>query len=108
MVALEQVLLHIQQVTAVSTQLCDLAERECWDDLLLAWPSYDQATADLPQINWDELSPLESEALKNKLLNLQTIHGSLVDKISGWRSELKDILQNSIQSRKLNNAYGYE
>ncbi|WP_288842451.1 hypothetical protein [uncultured Deefgea sp.] len=105
MAVLEGNLVQVDKIMSVLMVLSDLAEQECWDDLLLAWPSYDQATANLPQINWSEFSCEEKEDLSNRLVILQETHDRLIIRMLDFRSELKDLLHNSIQSRKLNDHY---
>jgi hypothetical protein len=96
---------QVQQLASVSQQLLLLAEQERWDDLLLAWPSYEKASAQLPSIVWDALEPAQSSMMQENLLQLQSTHEALLAAALAWRSQLQDILQNTVQSRKLNNMY---
>nr|WP_314899471.1 flagellar protein FliT [uncultured Deefgea sp.] len=105
MAVLEDTLAQIDKMMAVLIILSDLAEHESWDDLLMDFPKYEQTTTQLPQIKWAEFSAEDSETLRDKLVKLQELHDRLIEKMAGFRSELKELLQNSMQSRKLNEHY---
>ncbi|QZA79198.1 flagellar protein FliT [Deefgea tanakiae] len=95
----------VSHLSEVVTELLILAQQERWDELLLEWPRYELATSDLPMITWSILSTDEQRLLEMQLRQLDSVHSSFLQLTSNWRDELKDILQNSIQSRKLNDHY---
>lgn len=90
---------------AVIDELNALAEKELWDDLLLQWSRYDAQTANLPQIDWREFPAQDQETLAQTMRQLDASNTRLMTLTQTWRNELQDILQSTVQSRKLNDHY---
>jgi Flagellar protein FliT len=95
----------LSDLLLVIGQLNELAEKELWDDLLVLWPRYEALSHHLPQIDWERLSIAEQQLLQESMLNLDSAHTHLMVLTLAWRDELQDILQTTVQSRKLNNHY---
>lgn len=95
----------IEAFTSVIDGLLLLAQQEAWDDLLLAWPNYQAAATDFPQIDWLSCSAAEQQLLEAQLLQLERVNTHLMNLTMDWRTELHEILQNTVQSRKLNVHY---
>lgn len=86
-------------------QLNDLAEKELWDDLLLLWPRYELLSHDLPQIEWARFTAKEQQLIQEQMLKIDSVHSRLMKLTLAWRNELQDMLQTTVQSRKLNDHY---
>lgn len=105
MAELESCLQTINTLLEATAELQALAEQERWDDLLLVWPKYDKASDSLPVIDWEVISSIDQVQLKDKLQILQKQHEQLMNATLAWRTELQDILQSTVQSRRLNDTY---
>ncbi|MBM5570874.1 MULTISPECIES: flagellar protein FliT [Deefgea] len=90
---------------ALVRQFNQLAEQELWDDLLVLWPKYELLSQNLPQIEWSQYSSAEQQLIQQQMLKIDAVHSNLMASTIAWRSELQDMLQTSMQSRKLNDHY---
>ncbi len=97
--------LNIHDLGLTIEALLALAKAEQWDDLLLAWPGYELLTLNLTNICWASIPEDEVALLETQLRQIETNHSQLLELTSAWRDELQDILQNTVQSRKLNDHY---
>lgn len=95
----------ISQLSDVVNELLNLAKNERWDELLLEWSRYDSVILNLPTVCWLDLSDSEKSSLEMQLRQIETSNNQLLELTSVWREELQEVLQNSMQSRKLNEHY---
>ena len=96
---------QISELARVIEQLSALAKQERWDDLLLAWPDYEAVAQQLADIPWRSLTAAECAMVQSQLLAIQAAHEQLMAATIVWRAELQEILQNTVQSRKLTDTY---
>ncbi|MCB5194788.1 hypothetical protein [Deefgea salmonis] len=99
------ILNEMQQLLILSESLLGMAKNEAWDDFFLAWPAYDELISRRSNINWLDFSKNDQIELKKILLEIETVHVSLIAASSAWRTELQDLLQTIVQSRKLSISY---
>lgn len=95
----------ITEFSILIEQLNDFAENELWDDMLLLWPRYELLSRDLPQLEWTGFSISERLLLEEQIVKMDLAHSRLMELTVAWRNELQDILQSTVQSRKLNDHY---
>jgi hypothetical protein len=96
---------NILQLQQLTDSLLSMAKLEDWDAFFLALHAYEQVTIELPTIPWGNYALEEQNLLRDQLLEIQQLHDMLITLSQCRRAELQEMLQNTVQSRKLSDHY---
>lgn len=86
-------------------ELLVLAKDSAWDELEAQIPRYQQTIACLPQIEWQDIAPLQQQQFAALLRETRALQDELIVHSQSWHDELAGMLQGLHNAGKLDKAY---
>jgi hypothetical protein len=96
---------QLKQLLQISNEMLALAKDEAWDDFERKCTEYQLITASLPEIPWAEYNATAREEIACHLRAIEQLHQQILPLAQEWHAELKGLLHNQIQSRRLDEKY---